>query len=159
MMQAGKGSFAECLPAAWNDPVVKERFFTTPLAYAASATGIHSQGDAFAQAGLGADSEASASPTGKGKGRKRLKLKQLVLKPEKGKGKGRGKAMRPRGRCQAQTPDGRPICFRYNDVDQKCSRQGCTFAHVCGICFQKHPLYACGGNAVAPAGGGETREA
>ena len=157
MMQAGKGSFAECLPAAWNDPIVKERFFTTPLAYAAAATGIHSQGNAFAQAGLVADAEAAATPPGKGRGKKKLKLKQLGLKQEKGKGKGKGKGTRPRGRCQAQTPAGEPICFGYNDAEKKCANRICPFKHVCGICFQKHPLYACGGNGDA-APGGETRE-
>ena len=157
LMNSGKGTFAECLPVAWNDPIVKERFFTTPLAYAASAPSIQSQGNAFEQAGLVAD---APEPVGKGPGRgKRLRLRKLALKQqEKGKGKGKGKVPRNRGRCAAMTPDGRPVCFNYNDPENKCKRSNCPFVHLCGICFQKHPLYACSGNAGIPPGG-ETRSA
>jgi hypothetical protein len=99
------------------------------------------QGNAFEQAGLqeapvkAAESEARAP-------RKRVKK-------SKGKGKGKGKttgASARAGKCASRAPDGREICWLYNDPDSRCKRTKCQYAHICGICFGKHPLAFCGGN-------------
>jgi hypothetical protein len=74
---------------------------------------------------------------GKGKGGKRFK----------GGGGAGGKGLEvPKG-CARTTPDGKFICYGYNDFNTRCRNQQCPFyaGHVCGICFQKHPMYACQG--------------
>ena len=51
------------------------------------------------------------------------------------------------------TPDGKPICFRFNDNRKKCSGKKCRFVHVCSLCLGKHPAYQCKG----PAKGADTQ--
>ena len=53
-------------------------------------------------------------------------------KGNKCKGKGKGKQFR-------MTPDGKPICFRFKNKDEKCA--GCSMLHVCQVCFGDHPKY------------------
>ena len=38
--------------------------------------------------------------------------------------------------CRIATPDGKKICFAFND--QGCTRDACSFAHVCAGCFGAH---------------------
>ena len=61
-----------------------------------------------------------------------------------GKGGGRGRSGgRGRGVTTATTtPDGRPICFRFNNKDERC-RGPCRFAHVCIKCYGPHPAHMC----------------
>ena len=58
-------------------------------------------------------------------------------------GGGKGKGM---DQCAAFTPEGKRICFSFNNSQVRCKRKGCIFEHVCGRCFQKHPIYQCRGN-------------
>ena len=62
--------------------------------------------------------------------------------PKKPKGKGRGKGKEGRAKKLKEgsdrTPEGQPICFRYNAKGCK-NGDKCHFAHVCVLCFGKHP--------------------
>jgi len=113
-------SFKEALKKAWEDPVVKERHFTTPLCLESvpkrpwpgngAAEGPYWPQGKFAKGGKG---------KGKAKGK------------DKGKGKGKSKAG-----CAATTPDGKPVCYRFNQGTCFYSgKKGCKFLHVCGVCF------------------------
>ena len=68
---------------------------------------------------------------------------------EKGdKGKARGKGKQQKGKngphCESHTPDGEPICFRFNTPGEKCKVKKRKYRHVCGICFsEKHALFQC----------------
>ena len=116
--------------SAWKDPVVKERYFTTPLALA-SVTGTKRKAEeAF-------DYRDAVNPRGKGKGRgKGAKGKDPVG------GRGRGKGAKGKG-CASRTPDGKSICFKYNNRTEKCMKSKCNFLHVCGKCYRDHPMYDC----------------
>ena len=75
----------------------------------------------------------------------------------KGKGKGRGTSARPTKKLHVKTPDGRPLCFKFNNSD-KCTAKNCNFVHLCQKCLGNHPKSACpkkGDTARAgpPAGG------
>ena len=50
-----------------------------------------------------------------------------------------------RGNLATQTPEGKPICFKYGKGE--CTNATCTFAHVCQICFKDHPYRVCGPSA------------
>ena len=153
---------------AWLDPLVKERSFTTPLALT-TAAGTHINATSSApklkvtQHNL-KDQQATASSgrvqgRGKGPGKGKGGKKQ-------GKGKGRGGSNKGSGLtvptgCAARTPDGRALCFGYNDQSVRCRLTTFPFLHVCGTCFAKgHPMYACRGQRAAPpaaaAAGSET---
>ena len=45
------------------------------------------------------------------------------------------------------TPDGRPICFAYNNQDEECSGS-CGMVHCCQKCFAMHPTYRHGEEGV-----------
>jgi hypothetical protein len=125
-----KGStFADALRAAWEDPLVKERFLNTPLA-------LESVKRPFSS--IGNDRQEQRAPAkGKSKGK------------NKGQGKGKNKANTTD--CKSETPSGKKICFKYNNKGNTCSSKTCRFAHVCGRCFENHPMYECGraGNHLA----------
>ncbi len=84
---------------------------------------------------------------------------------QKGDNKGAGKSKkgkRQRGKsgssatpgCKSTTPDGRPICYRYNNKSERCNTGKCTFAHVCGVCFAKDvPMWSC--NCARKGGAGK----
>ena len=70
----------------------------------------------------------------------------------KGSGKGNGKG-KSRGKtggktdatngCARSTPDGRPLCFRFNEA-AGCKEPNCRFAHLCGRCFASdHTILNC----------------
>ena len=133
VLMNGGATFVDALKTAWQDPVTKERFFTTPLALQASVRG---QKRNFQDpAGLEPTPGARARG-GKGKGRGNNKGNG---KNGKGNGKSGGKA-RPGG-CAAKTPDGKSICYSYNNTG--CTRQNCNFLHVCGKCYRQHPMGEC----------------
>ena len=67
----------------------------------------------------------------------------------KGKDKGKGKGKGAVGtNCATKAPDGRMICYRFNNKHEKCEGK-CKFAHICGVCFGNHPMYSdkCTGRA------------
>ena len=142
-------SFPEALKQAWYDTLTKDRHFTTPLAIAA-ATGsrkvdISGGGKRAYEVEESGQRKALRNTSGKaaggGKGKSRGGGKG-------GKGSGRGsKGLEvPKG-CARTTPDNKPLCYGYNDFKVRCRNPKCAYEHLCGLCFQKHPMYACNGRS------------
>ena len=139
--------FSDALKDAWNDVLVRNRYFITPLAIS-SSTGSKAvemnSGNQLSANKRPAEADFFVDRGGNRKGGK-----------GKGKGKGKnGKKLRTGGKglevpkgCARSTPDGRFICYGYNDFAVRCRNPNCPFiqGHVCGVCFQKHPMYACQG--------------
>ena len=143
--------FIVALREAWDDVLTRNRFFVTPLAIASSSGSKSVEFTTSAEQAFSKrrGSDIDGYPTqrahtmnqknkgkakgGKGKGGKRFK------------GSGKGLDV-PKG-CARVTPDGKNICYGYNDFATRCRNPQCSFfsGHVCGICFQKHPMYACQG--------------
>jgi hypothetical protein len=70
--------------------------------------------------------------------------------PGKGEGKRKGKKVKggkrqreDTARCASTTPDGKRICYSFNNKATPCDRHKCQFLHVCGRCFKDHPLWQC----------------
>lgn len=61
---------------------------------------------------------------------------------DKGKSKGkRGKNKPKSGALHRSTPDGRQLCFAWNNSQEGC-KGGCGRAHACRICLDpSHPTY------------------
>ena len=138
--------FKDALRQAWQDPVVKERFLTTPVALSASSSSKRHW-----EPNHEGNTSTRKAPKGASKGRTAVG----------GKGKGKGKrSASERLNMASRTPDGDPICFGYNDFNTRCRNKGCRFKHVCGGCFEKHPIYACraGNRAAETQGGGKGHE-
>ena len=139
-------SFAVSLKDAWHDVFVRNRYFITPLAIS-SSSGSKAVEISSSQSS-GAKRPANDGETGNDRGNR---------KAGRGRGKGKskgGKRLKPGGKslevpkgCARTTPDGRFICYGYNDFSIRCRNPQCQFiqGHVCGICFQKHPMYSCQG--------------
>ena len=153
LMAEGQGKFPTCLRQAWLDVVVKERNFTTPMALQAAAGAVS------------VDRYHAEMPTMPGKGPKKYQQPGQAKQKGGGKGKGsktKGKTKKGKGkggggaRCASSTPDGKAICYGYNDASNRCTKKNtCFFLHVCGICFQKHPMYQCTGHSTqTPETGG-----
>ena len=122
------------LRTAWADPVVKERYFSTPL-------GLVMQGRARKAEEQDLGGQPWKFQKGPGKGN---------AKGDKGgRPKGGGKGKGDKGGhfdCAPSTPGpgGRKICFAFNKGT--CTKKGhkCKFAHVCGICFKEGvPMFKC----------------
>ena len=141
-------SFKDALRQSWKDPVVKERYLTTPVALAASTTSKRSW--------EGSQSEETGKKSkGAGKGRGRGAGKGTKGKGG-GKGAGKGKSAAEKLNISSRTPDGKPICYGYNDISVRCRQKPCRFEHVCGHCYGKHPSYACSpGNKAETQGSGQ----
>ena len=64
---------------------------------------------------------------------------------KKGKGKrpGHGDRSQPKSNKEYKTttPDGKPICFRFNKAG--CNDRTCAREHVCQLCMGPHPAHAC----------------
>ena len=121
----------EALREAMLDTTIKERYFLTPNVYSQVA---HSRTPPWrsrsppVERSWGMD-RGRDGDRGKGKSRKG---------GGKGKGKKGGKQLHDR------TPDGRQICWRWNNPRERC-RFNCGRLHVCQICFGSHPMRACDG--------------
>ena len=123
MMLIRKGStFKDALKAAWEDPIVKERHFTTPLCLETGGRKrpADSHPAEYRQ-------EPAKHPRGGSKG---------AGKQKRSKGAGKGKGNKGKGGCARTTPDGRSICFAFNEASG-CNKKRCKFLHVCGVCFIK----------------------
>ena len=74
--------------------------------------------------------------------------------PKKAKGKGEGKGgddKPPKQKLHVRTPDGRNICFKFNNPEERCDGN-CGFVHVCQLCLgANHPKHNC------PSTGGTER--
>ena len=120
-----EAEFSAALKTAWEDPVVKERCFTTPLAT------MHAR---LSRTSGKAEPLAKRTGTSKAKG--------------KGGGKAKGKAGKGVGGkrsalCESMTPEGKRVCYAFHHEGcQKTS--ACRFEHVCGACFKKGvPMQEC----------------
>jgi hypothetical protein len=120
--------FRKALRLAWEDPVTKERNFTTPLALEAvtrrpPAGHASSEPNRKSQRTHRADGKGSGKGKGSGGGKS----------SHSGGGKGAKGGKGSKG-CSRNTPDGKNICYAFNDGVCK-NGSGCKFAHVCGKCF------------------------
>ena len=146
-MQKSGINLRDALTAAWNCPITKERYFTTPLALTSTMGNKRGPDPQWPGQGRGQGS-GGGSGGGRGQGQGRGKAGG---RGRKGGGKGGGKGRKGgkgggKGGCAARTPDGQMICFAYNS-EEGCKLGQCNFLHVCGLCFAKgHPLYQCSGN-------------
>lgn len=135
-------SFLLALREAMLDPVTKERNFTTPLALSASKS--------KSEVAYSDNRETSRDRGLGSKGHKKSNFKGVGKKGNfKGSGKGSSKGA-------SKTPEGKPICFRFNNPRTGCTSKKCRFSHSCGFCFSKaHPSYQCPGKSKGPdtAGG------
>ena len=114
-LMASKGlPFGDALAKANREPSVKERNFPTPLALWAKRP----EGSPNAW-----ETEELKKKTPKGKGKD---------KGKKGK-KGEGKTAKYHNR----TPEGKPICYRYNSKAGCKKGDKCHFVHVCFYCYGK----------------------
>jgi hypothetical protein len=131
-------SFVRALRLAWEDPLTKERNFTTPLALESTAkrpAGGHSPYNPPPKAqkyGSGGDSKGAGGGKGSGSkgsggGRQNTRRgdRKTGGKSDKGKGGATG--------CASNTPDGKSICYAFNSAG--CKASPCKFMHVCGRCF------------------------
>ncbi|OLP89191.1 hypothetical protein AK812_SmicGene29354 [Symbiodinium microadriaticum] len=114
-------SFGAALLHAYKEPSVKERNFTTPLA-------LHAK----RPQPWNANTEQPPAKRGR--------------KGAKGNGKNKdgkdGKGAKKLKEGSDRTPEGKPICFRYNAKGCKNGAK-CHCAHVCMLCFGKHPASEC----------------
>lgn len=133
MMNEGMDLVA-ALDGAMQDGTVKERYFLTPAAMNAAASRAPSPPKGNLRL-------RSRSPRRRGRSQDRPRTPdqgpRTKGKRGGGKGKGRGK-----GKLASRTPDGRAICFAWNNRDQRC-RFNCGRLHVCQYCFGSHPAHAC----------------
>jgi hypothetical protein len=150
LVQAGS-NFGNALREACKDPCTRERFLVTPLALSTSGS-KRSWGDSAVSSGASRDRSGGSKGPGKG------------TKKNKGSGKGQNKGGSSKGggksgggQCASRTPDGKAICYSYNNFDVRCRDSKCRFLHVCGSCFGKHPIYACrpGNKAETQGEGGD----
>ena len=148
--------FLKALREAWNDKDVKDLNFLTPLKL---STGTKRAAP---------DTPGTPGPTGPGLSKKQKKklaqerqrqaqaaaaaAQQQWVPKGKGKGKGKEKGKKGKGKggkgpppagCAARTPDGKPVCYSFNRPTG-CQVAGCTFEHVCGVCFAPgKPMHSC----------------
>ena len=118
----------DALKKSYEDPVVKERSFTTPLAFGVIEYARKRPGSDFIQE---QEFKKGKQDKGNGKGKK----------GNAKKGKGGGKL----AGCAATTADGKRICFDFNNTGRKCDMgKKCRYMHVCGRCTkEKKPMYEC----------------
>lgn len=122
----------EALRESMLDTTIKERYFLTPNVYSQVAVS-HSRQDHW---------RSRSPPMERSWGSERSR------DMEKGKGKsrkgGKGKGGK-KGKYHDRTPDGRQICWKWNNPRERC-RFACGRLHVCQICFGPHPSHACDGS-------------
>ena len=142
--------FARALREAWTDPVLKERYFITPLAVSAVSSAPRARSRSPRGKWAPAPNEKGAGKGGQ-KGRKNRGAGKGANKGgQKGHNKGAGKGGAKD--WHSSTPDGRSICYAYNNVGENCQGK-CNRVHVCRRCFGQHPVHQCSkAPGSAPAG-------
>ncbi len=134
----GGADFAAALRQAWKDPELRERHFITPLAVSAVSSAPRARSRSPrgprtpAQSGKSAGKGKSRRNRGQGKGANKGGQKGS----QKNTGKGAAKDW------HSATPDGRAICYAYNNPGEACSGK-CNRVHVCRRCFGPHPVHQC----------------
>ena len=138
-------AFGAAMKESWLDPLTKERFFTTPLSIASATGGKRIEISSSSKRPL-EEQQHQTTKKPKGQGKWQHKGGKGVKGGKGGKG-GKGPPLEiPKG-CARTTPDGKFICYGYNDKAVRCRNPRCSFEHCCGICFGRHPMYACQGKA------------
>ena len=127
------------LDAAVKDINIKENYFLTPASFAAMSSPHHAE-------------DRSRSP--KSWNYKGWDKQGSWGWDKKGSRKGAGKGKRKSGneKLHSHTPDGREICFKWNDPGARCRFQ-CGRVHCCQKCFGPHPAHSCKGPSKDTAGG------
>jgi hypothetical protein len=149
-----QADFATALAAAKDDVQLRARWFITPTAILASSSSapkrnIQDSTLSSQQPQLSKKKQRlqtyKEGKSGKGAGSKGTG-KGATGGNSKGGGKGnKGAAGKNanRGGQFKKTPDGRLICNFWNSA-ASCSRQGCTFVHVCAACYSPdHTFQQC----------------
>ena len=129
----------DALKQAWEDPVTKERHFTTPLCLESTRK---RPAEAYAEGRRHEPAQRQTQKGGsKGSDKGAGKARQnKTRRNNKGGGKGSSKT---RGACASKTKDGQDVCYRFNS-EQGCDSPKCRFVHVCGVCFAKGvPMHSC----------------
>ena len=111
------------LKLAWEDEIIKGRYFVTPLM-------LQPVRRSYDQPSGGSQAKFPRQEKNKGKG--------------KGKNKVKGKGKSSPSNCAGLTPDGKKICLDFNGSG--CNKGAeCRFNHVCRVCFRKGtPMGQCG---------------
>ena len=123
----GEASLVDAIKDVEKDAMLKEMHLVTPLTLGDhERRGAGDQGFGKRPGNWEDDRGSWKRPGPKGGG--------------KGKGKGAKGGGKGSGKLHANTPDGKQICFKYNNKDEGCSG-GCQRIHVCRKCFKKHPLF------------------
>ena len=117
--------FTKALMTTTKDDI-RERHFSTPLAVSSASQSLH---DPYRQRGVKSERQHPYEPPyHKGKGKSKSKGK---------KGKGRSRS----GSLQGSTPDGRQLCFAWNNPQEGC-KGGRGRVHACRICMDPgHPTF------------------
>ena len=106
---------------------IRERYFSTPLAVSSASQSMEKIGKEGGRHSWSQDKQKQQTSTGKGKSKK-------------GKGGG-GKGGKDKTRISGVTPDGRQICFAWNNKEEGCTG-GCGRVHCCRKCLStSHPMY------------------
>ena len=124
-------SLADSMIAARKDGPTKERHFSTPVSMAASVSKQATQ-KRVPDEGEIPGRKNFKKLKGKGKGGKEGKG---------GKGGKEGKGGKGTHYPHTKTPDGRLICFRFQDGT--CTSKKCNYVHVCAKCLAQHSMAEC----------------
>ena len=136
LMQKGT-PFIDALPAAYNDPIIKATHFTDPVVHDRKRPMMDSPDDEeedWRKTRRGAEGAGAKGSGKKGGG-----------KGKKGGGKSKAGKRGAKGAwCEHKAPDGRRICYAFNNPREGCTNKACKFAHICGRCYAEgKPLFEC----------------
>jgi hypothetical protein len=124
----GKHSISNGLSLVTSDTELKELAFITPMLLGSRRrqdTSFDDSSNKYPRREKGRGDKGYYKGKGKGGGK---------FNSSKGKSKGKGK--NPSG-LQSRTPDGKLICYAYNNTGCKGS---CGMVHVCRLCLLDHPM-------------------
>ena len=126
-------TWVKALKMAMDDPVVKERYFTTPLGIVAKK---ESEG-AVPPPPMNFDGPSSGKRANDGQqgNGQRLSKKQRKFEAQRLKAAPAGRGL------ASETPNKEKLCYAYNNPREKCRAKKCKFAHRCRKCFGDHPQY------------------
>ena len=128
--------FVTAMQEAMTDLVVRTRYFIAPTAILAGASGRSTPARALADVPNG----SAPQTTNKGRTLPNPQSKTQIKKAA-AKAKGKGKGSKTKGKMPVvRTPDGRLVCSYFQAVEG-CQKEGCSYVHVCAICFGTHPKH------------------
>lgn len=136
-------SLKDALKMAREDPVTKERCFTTPLCVDSVSRKRPAPADVIPQVPqtpFAYTTKGKEKGKGKGKGKEKgKKVRNNGFVRENARAKARAA---PNG-CAFQNAEGAKVCFKFNDP-KGCQNTACPFVHMCGRCFAANvPMHRC----------------